>query len=271
MKFICPKCSEKLNINEHGTAVCRNGHTYDKSRFGYYNFLLSNAGGAHGDNREMIEARRTFLDTGAYLSLANKVAELAFDAARDGGVLLDVGCGEGYYTSHIMKKLSEGGKSVSTLAFDISKDACRYTAKRCSDAEVVVASAYKMPVADSSVDLAVNIFSPLAAAETLRVLRHGGRFIMAIPGENHLYGLKKLLYKTPYKNQVADTALQGFKLLRTERVAYTLTLDSAEKIKSLFMMTPYAYRTPREARERLLLERQLDTEIEFFVFLYEKV
>lgn len=270
MKFICPKCSEKLNINEQGTAVCPCGHTYDRSRFGYYNLLLSNAGGNHGDNREMIDARRAFLDTGAYLPLANKVAELAYESISDGGVLLDIGCGEGYYTSLIMTRLSDGGKSVSTLGFDISKDACRYSMKRCVGAEIAVASAYKMPVADGSVDLAVNIFSPLAADETHRVLRSGGRFIMAIPDENHLFGLKKLLYKTPYKNRVADTALAGFSLLRTERVAYTLTLDSAEQIKSLFMMTPYAYRTPHEAKERLLSVGRLETEIEFLVFVYER-
>ena len=270
MKFICPKCSAKLNISDGGSAVCPMRHSYDKSRFGYYNLLLSNTAGTHGDNREMIEARRAFLDTGAYLPLANTVAELVDESISDGGVLLDIGLGEGYYTSHVANRLLRSGKECEVLGFDISKDAVRYAARRCPEASLAVASAYKMPIADGSVDVAVNIFSPLAKEETVRVLRKGGSFIMAIPDENHLYGLKCALYKTPYKNEVQDSKIDGLKLIKSEHVAYTLTLDAPKKIHDLFMMTPYAYRTPKEARERLLSLNSLTTEVEFIVFVYKK-
>lgn len=93
---------------------------------------------------------------------------------------------------------------------------------------------------------------------------------MAIPGENHLFGLKKATYKTPYKNEVDDSKIDGFELLLTERVAYELSLDTSEKIKSLFMMTPYAYRTKKEDKERVLALSSLKTEIEFVVFVYKK-
>jgi 23S rRNA (guanine745-N1)-methyltransferase len=94
---------------------------------------------------------------------------------------------------------------------------------------------------------------------------------MAIPGENHLFGLKRHLYEKPYKNTVSDTDLSGFSLLSEETISYKIRLDTPESISSLFMMTPYAYRTPREAAERLRALDILETEIEFLLFTYEKI
>lgn len=271
MRFVCPKCYGKLNIKDNGAAVCSAGHSYDRSRFGYHNLLLTSVGGTHGDNREMIEARRDFLDTGAYLPLADRLSSLVAEHMTVGGVLLDIGCGEGYYTERIMGALSTHGISADVIGFDISKDAARFSARRCPGACIAVASAYKMPIADGSVDLAVNVFSPLAIEETERVVRRGGKFIMVIPDRRHLFGLKSALYKTPYENEVADTTLDGFSLIATERVAYTLTLTDKKSINSLFMMTPYAYRTPHSARESLAKLDTLTTEVEFIIFVYERV
>lgn len=271
MKFVCPKCHGKLNIKEGGTAVCDAGHSYDRSRFGYYNLLLTSTGGVHGDNREMIESRRAFLDTGAYSRLADKLSELAVRHMTSGGVLLDIGCGEGYYTEKIMTGLAASSKDAEVLGFDISKDAAKYSARRCKNVTVAVASAYKMPIADGSVDLAINVFSPLAREETHRVLKRGGKFIMAIPDKKHLFGLKSALYKTPYENEVADTTLEGFSLISEDKVAYTLSLTDKKSISDLFMMTPYAYRTPKAARDAIFEMETLTTEIEFIVFVYERV
>lgn len=259
-----------LVVGERGVAACGGGHTFDRARDGYYNLLLSNTGGTHGDNREMLEARRRFLDTGAYLPLANKVAQLISLDFPEGGALLDIGCGEGYYTSIVSAKLREAGKCPDVHGFDISKDGVRLTAKRDKSFSLAVASAYKMPIADESFDAAMNVFSPLALEETVRILRHGGRFVMAIPDVNHLFGLKSALYATPYKNKPESPELEGLDLIATERVHYTLKLRSAEEINALFMMTPYAYRTPPESRARLLSMLSLETEVEFVVFVYQK-
>ncbi|MBQ4071144.1 MAG: methyltransferase domain-containing protein [Clostridia bacterium] len=268
MLFVCPKCMQKLNTEE-GRAVCERGHSYDRSRHGYYNLLLSGSGGTHGDNREMVLARRAFLDTGAYSPLADKLAELVSRHLVPGGVLLDVGMGEGYYTAHIAARLDETGVPYTLLGFDISKDAARYAAKRVRGT-VAVASAYRMPLASSSVDLALNVFSPLAHSELCRTVKSGGRFIMAIPNRRHLFGLKRELYREPYENEVAADVLGGFKLLERTELSYEITLGSSEQIQSLFMMTPYAYRTPPTAREHLGSLDTLTTEVEFIIFVYER-
>lgn len=266
MDFVCPKCSFPL-VCEDGVAKCKNNHTYDRAKAGYYNLLLTNVGGTHGDNREMVEARRVFLETGAYKPLADRVASLA-GKYISGTKLLDIGCGEGYYTNIIENALRERGVLVS--GFDISRDAVKYALRRNRNLSLAVASAYRMPTADESFDMAVNMFSPLAADEVYRTLKQGGIFIMAIPGENHLFGLKSVTYKTPYKNEVADSAIPGFELLKSEKISFNLKLDTKEKIQSLFMMTPYAYRTKAEDKMRVFALDCLETEIEFVVFVYKK-
>ena len=269
MKFICPKCSLSLAAFEDGCAKCSRGHTFDRSKEGYYNLLLSNAP-HHGDNREMVLARRNFLDTGAYFPLAKRVGELAIKYFLKNDDVLDVGCGEGYYTDILERATREAERGLKIFGFDISKDAVRLAAKRNPELSLAVASAYKMPFADASFGGVLNLFSPLALSEIVRVLKPSGHFIMVIPGEEHLFGLKSAIYPTPYKNEVQDTALEGLTLVSSEKISYELSLVGKEQISSLFMMTPYAYRTRREDCERVLALDKLTTEVEFIVFVYKK-
>ena len=269
MNFVCPKCAMPL-VEEGGIARCKCGHAFDRAKAGYYNLFLSSAGGTHGDNRKMVEARRAFLDTGAYKPLADKVSEI-IKRYVSGGAILDIGCGEGYYTDIIERSLSESGICASVSAFDISRDAVKYAARRNKNLELAVASAYKMPVADGEFDCAVNMFSPLAKGEVLRALKRGGIFVMAIPGEEHLFGLKAAAYDKPYKNTVGDSDIEGFELVSRENIKYNLTLESQNEISSLFMMTPYAYRTGRTERERIFSLDRLETLVEFVVFAYKKL
>ena len=67
-----------------------------------------------------------------------------------------------------------------------------------------------------------------------------------------------------------DSHLDGFRLLKEEHISYELDLKTGGEISSLFMMTPYAYRTKKEDKERILALDHLCTEVEFVVFVYEK-
>ena len=269
MLFVCPKCKGQLNITPAG-ATCASGHSYDKSKKGYFNLLLSRGGGVHGDNKMMVDARRDFLSKGFYAPLAERVSELVLENSPVCASLLDVGCGEGYYTDYFERALVSRDGESKVFGFDISKDAVIRAARRNPRISLAVASAYDMPIADETVDVAVNMFSPLAKEELLRALRPGGIFIMAIPGKEHLFGLKSALYDTPYKNEVQDTALSGFELLKTENINYNITLDNTEDILNLFRMTPYAYRTSSVGRERIERLESLETDIEFITFVYKK-
>lgn len=270
MLFICPKCKEKLNIEE-GRAVCQNKHSFDKSRYGYYNLLLGSSGKIHGDNRGMVLARRAFLSRGFYLPLAERVAALVLEHTRSFGAVLDAGAGEGYYTDVVERALFERDGESCVFAFDISKDAVREVGKKNSRISLAVAGSYHMPIADASVDTVINTFSPLALEEVRRVLKPGGKFIMAIPGEEHLFDLKAVIYDSPYKNEVADTRLEGFELLSDTSISYRMSLDNPNDIISLFEMTPYAYRTRQENRERVYRLQELSCLADFRLFVYEKL
>lgn len=271
MNFICPKCRGRLSVFEDGSAKCPSGHSFDRSKEGYYNLLLSQGSGAHGDNREMLLARRSFLNTEAYRPLADTVTREILAYTDASSLILDMGCGEGYYTNLFETALRASHGESHLLAFDISKEAVRLAAKLNKNVSFAVASSYHAPIADETIDVAVNIFSPLALDESLRVLKKGGVFVMAIPDREHLWGLKAAVYDTPYKNELADTSLSGFKLVSEKRLSYPLSLNSGEKINALFMMTPYAYRTSKQERDRLSKLNFLECNAEFVILTYKKL
>ncbi len=270
MRFICPNCGGKLNIQEK-TALCERGHSFDRARGGYYNLLLSSVGGVHGDNKEMVLARRAFLNGGYYEPLARWIGAIVHEEAPVGGAILDAGAGEGYYTDFIERTLFERDGISDVSAFDISKDAVREIHKKNPRISLAVAGSYHMPIADGEFDVVINTFSPLALEETRRVLKQGGHFIMAIPGEMHLFDLKSVIYDTPYKNEVADTSLEGFELISDDSLTYKFNLTSSEAIANLFMMTPYAYRTRPSDRDRVLALKTLECTADFRIFLYKKL
>jgi 23S rRNA (guanine745-N1)-methyltransferase len=272
MLFLCPKCKKNLIVKEGGVALCESGHAYDRSKEGYYNLLLGAAGGTHGDNAEMISARREFLSKGYYAPLADAIAEAAWRLAPAAESILDAGCGEGYYTERVYAEFSSHRGECSALinAFDISKAAVKRAAKRIPGGSFAVASSYAIPLADGSVDLIINTFSPLAAEETLRVLKPGGIFLMAIPAEEHLYELKSVIYDKPYKNEPQSTALPGFVLIEKKSIRFQMELECASDIKNLFMMTPYAYRTSAEGRARALALEELSCCADFIILAYRK-
>ena len=266
MKFICPICNSPFETDACGTAKCQNRHSFDKSREGYYNLLVGASGGTHGDNREMLLARRRFLDTDAYLPLASELAELLFAHTENGADILDMGCGEGYYTRIVSEKNAES----SVAAFDISKDAVKLAAKRAKRASFAVASSYKIPAANESFDAVYNVFSPLALDEVRRVLKTDGVFIAVIPGEEHLFELKAEVYDKPYKNAPENEELAGFSLLERKTLSYGKNF-SGDEVRDLFMMTPYAYRTAPHERKRLDEIEELFVGMRFIILVYRKL
>lgn len=269
LPFCCPVCRGELT-HESGSAKCERGHSFDRSKYGYYNLLLKNIGGVHGDNREMVLARTAFLASGHYRPLAAAISNAVTEYTQPRGKLLDVGCGEGYYTDIVERAMHERDGETRVFGFDISKDAARQIKKKNPRILSAVASAYDIPVSDGFCDTVLCAFSPLAREEIYRVLKPSGVFIMAIPEVNHLYELKSILYKTPYKNEVKDTALEGFELVSDRRISFLMKLSSEETL-ALFGMTPYAYRTPRESAMALGELGGLDCTADFHLYVYRKV
>ena len=95
--LMCPVCREALTLNER-TWRCANSHSYDVAKQGYVNLHVVQHKHSKnpGDTPESVQARRAFLSAGHYAPLqqavVNRVRELRIEN------LLDIGCGEGYYT-----------------------------------------------------------------------------------------------------------------------------------------------------------------------------
>ena len=265
----CPVCGEKLEISGK-TYHCSNRHSFDIARSGYVNLLLSKHVGkaVHGDNKLMVAARRDFLESGHYEDLRTALCQRVAEFAADGSVILDAGCGEGYYTSAIIDRSEV---AVELTGIDISKTAVEFAAKRKCGAVFAAGSVFHLPILSGSCDVLVTLFAPYCGEEFRRVLKKGGVMIMAIPSENHLWELKTAIYDVPYKNEVKDYELEGFEFLGSQRLTKKITLDSAEEIRSLFSMTPYYYKTGVKEQERLRNLTELDVTTDFELLTYRNI
>lgn len=270
--YICPVCGKKLDILNR-SYVCPQNHTFDTAKSGYVNLLLSKHAGksVHGDNKLMVQARRNFLDKGFYSPLKEAVCEAVCRYSCGGDVILDAGCGEGYYTSAIAEVLEAEGKNADIFGIDISKTAVDHASKRCKNISFAAASVFHIPAKDSSCDMLVTLFAPYCGEEFCRVLKDKGIMIMAIPSVMHLWELKLAIYDTPYKNEVKPYELQGFELAEQSRISYKISIDAPEDIQSLFSMTPYYYRTGKTERERLEALETLETQVDFELLVYSKI
>ena len=134
-----------------------------------------------------------------------------------------------------------------------------------------------LPFSDGSFDL---IFHPVSNCyvqevlpiwrECFRVLRPGGRMIYVVPGAEHLYQMKAVLYEKPYKNPVQQVEYPGFRAIDEREVQGTITVPAAQ-LEALFAMTPYYWKTPRDGAARLAALPQLTTTIAFRFLVFEKL
>lgn len=269
--FCCPLCGAALTREDHAYR-CPSGHSYDIAKEGHTYLLPVNKKHslAPGDDQGMARARRDFLSKGYYAPLLNTLCHLSVSHTGPAPSVLDAGCGEGWYTAGVYRALLEAGKSPRMAGIDISKFILRSAAKREKRVEFAVASSYRLPLADGSIDLLLDCFSPLALVEFRRVLRPGGVFLYVVPAADHLWELKQVLYDRPYPNEEKETPYEGFAYESILPVEDTITLACREDIQNLFQMTPYYWKTPRSGAERLASLDTLTTRIAFRVHVFRR-
>ncbi len=247
--FCCPICGQPLK-REEKRYICPKRHCYDVAKEGYVNLLPANKKHAKdpGDDKDMVAARTRFLDGGHYAPLRDALAELVLE--KKPVDILDSGCGEGWYTAGVCEALRHNGLTTCIAGVDLSRSALKKAARRTKEAEFAVASVYHLPVADHSVDLLLNCFSPLAAEEFRRVLRPEGAFLYVVPGAKHLWELKQVLYENPYENEEKQEEYPGFFCEKVVPVDFVMELDAAA-LQDLFRMTPYCWKTPKAGVDRM--------------------
>lgn len=271
--FCCPLCGSPLE-REEARCFCPNRHSFDRAAAGYVHLLPANRKHSKdpGDDKAMVAARSAFLDKGYYIPLRDSLCKVVLQHTNNlpAPVVLDSGCGEGWYTAGLFQSLSQAGHTPQIAGVDLSRAALRRAAKRVPEGEFAVASAYHLPVPDASADVLVNIFSPLAADEFARVLRPGGLFCYAVPSAKHLWEMKQVLYPSPYENPVKREDYSGFAWLDVKEIRYIVDFTGPTDIMALFRMTPYAWKTPGEGVARLEQLDRLRCQIGFDLHLYER-
>lgn len=246
MELLCPICREELKKAEHSW-VCPNRHSFDIARQGYVNLLtVQQKHSLHpGDTRQQVLARRSFLDGGFYAPIADALCALAVEN-RCFGPVLDIGCGEGYYSIRLAKALD-----AELIGLDISKEAVRCAAGRYKDALWLCATASQLPVEAHSIGLVTSLFSLTVADAFHSVLRHDGAFIQVLAQPDHLLGLKSIIYpELTHKPKETTPDVPGFRLEQSLPVHFSFTVEG-EQVQNLLSMTPHVYRISAEGAERL--------------------
>ena len=154
MKLICPICGQELNMVGK-QYLCPNNHSFDIARQGHVNLLTVQQKHSKnpGDTREQVLSRREFLEEGHYAPICQTLIDTAKELSITGPIL-DVGCGEGYYSSRLADAL---GAELTGL--DISKEAVRCAAAKYKGKLWMCATAAHIPVESGSAQLLTSLFA----------------------------------------------------------------------------------------------------------------
>lgn len=245
-------------LQRHGTSWrCAAGHSFDIASQGYTHLLpvQNKRSRDPGDSKEMIAARRRFLEAGVYQPIADAVAEATLADLAPGTTTrcLDAGCGEGYYLRQLAAAANQHGHALALLGLDISKWAVLAAAKQDGHTiQWVVGSNANLPVLPGTLDRVLCMFGFPVYPEFARVLKPGGLLLQVDAGPDHLRELREIIYPSlKPERPAAPTAPAGFTALpAAEPVRYTLTLSSPAQIADLLVMTPHLYRASAEGRAR---------------------
>jgi 23S rRNA (guanine745-N1)-methyltransferase len=220
--LICPvrNCCLALEREER-RVCCARGHSFDVARSGYINLLQPQERRSRqpGDTAAALAGRRRLHERGVTRPLLGPIAETLAASSRD--VVLDAGCGDGFYLGSL-----SGQTGFEAHGVDISIPAIDAAARRYPGGEWIVANADRaLPYADRSFSRVMSITGRMNAREFRRVLREDGRLLVAIPAPEDLIELRG-----KGRDRVArtlETFASGFELVNQSHVATTANLDAA--------------------------------------------
>ena len=244
MELICPICQLPL-FCEGRSLRCGRNHSFDVARQGYVNLLpVQQKRSLHpGDTREQVLSRREFLESGAYAPIVEAVKAAAEGHA---GPILDVGCGEGWYAVQVADHL---GAELTGL--DISKEAVRCAAAKNKGRRWICGTAAHLPIPDDSVGVLMSMFALTMPLEFSRVLKKDGIFIQVLAAQDHLMGLKSIIYpEILLKEKDSVPTLDGFELVSSTPVRFEFAVEGPQ-IANLLSMTPPFWRISAEGAKRL--------------------
>jgi 23S rRNA (guanine745-N1)-methyltransferase len=268
--YVCPVCGGSLQLHQSGkTYTCQNQHSFDLAKEGYLNLLpvQHKHSKEPGDSKQMMTARREFLEAGFYEPMAKTVA-MMINANRTVGQnmrLLDLGCGEGYYSRKIASYCNHH-EQIALHGIDIAKFAIAAAAKKQPNARFIVASSNRLPYPDQYFDFVLRVFAPSDDDELKRVLKSSGHLLTVTPGPRHLWQLKEFIYAEVKEHASESLVPQGFERLTAQRISYKITPNPQQRM-ALLQMTPFAWRANESVQQSLSSVSELEIETDFILTL----
>lgn len=201
--------------------VCPRGHSFDVARSGYINLLQPRDRRSRqpGDTAAAVAGRRRLHDLGVTEPLLRGIAEMIQASPVD--AILDAGCGDGFYLGSLAEQ-----SGCHACGVDISIRAVDAAARRYPGCEWIVGNADRsIPYADRSFSIVLSITARMNTGEFRRVLRNGGRLLVALPAPDDLMELRGA-----GRDRVArtvETFANEFKLMDQRRVTTTAGLTAA--------------------------------------------
>lgn len=270
MTLVCPvrQCWAPLQQTDK-TLACHNRHTFDIARSGYCNLLQPQDRRSlnPGDTKEMVQARRRFVERDHAAPLADKLRKLVSGSPPSAGFsILDAGCGEGYSLGSILSDFPV----ADAWGVDISVPAIEAAARKYPAGHWVVANADRfLPFGEGSFDVVISITARKNSPEFHRVISPEGRLIVVIPAEDDQIELREaVLGEGAMKDRAEGTVAHfsdNFVLEGEENLRYTVDLD-AEALRDLFALS---YRGARhQAAERLAQISRLAVTLSYRIFCF---
>ena len=263
-RLCCPLDGQLLTLQERSWR-CPAGHCFDVAGQGYVNLLpvQNKRSRDPGDSKEMVAARRRYLESGVYAPIAAGVARLLMDGLEGQApyACLDAGCGEGYYLRRLQERDERG--ELALIGLDISKWAVMAGARSSPGMRWLVGSNAHLPVPEASLDALICMFGFPVYEEFRRALKPGGLLLQVEAGPDHLVELRRIIYpslkaeKLPYQEPP-----EGFSLEADERLSFAIALQSQAQIADLLLMTPHLFRASVQGLEQARALARLDLTVD---------
>ena len=264
-KLACPKCHKPI-VQIGNSYKCDSGHCYDIAKNKYLNLLLNpdKATNNPGDSKESLIARKAYLTKGYYDIILNNVIDCIKKYRNDSKLnILDLGCGEGYYTAGLKKIFNDD----NIYGLDISKEAINMATKYTKDIYWLVGNSKNLPIVDHSLDFITALFTVVNQNELKRALKPGGYIIHVTVNPNHLIEIKHLIYDE-IKVKSDKYIRLDFKKVESYDLIHQVKIDNREDALNLLKMTPHYYHIKKERRNILDTLNKLDITIDIKITIY---
>ncbi len=264
--YRCPLCKQAL-VLEDQNYHCENNHSFDQAKQGYVNLLpvQFKHSKAPGDNKEMVNARRAFLDKGFYQPLVDKMLTLYNKYAEPSSPVFDAGCGEGFYTHQHKTALNH------VYGVDIAKETIRIAAKRYQNCSFSVGTLSNLAFNDNYFGWMFSVYAPILEAEFTRILENNGYLLTVTPAKRHLFELKEIIYQQVNEHNTDKVAIENLTLIEEHNLHYEMVFTDSTDLLNLLAMTPFTFKATNEVINTLKEKENFVCQADFILRLYQKI